>query len=78
MVYVIFEIHNSDMVHNGGLFDDDKCYQWMTRIEGSYASYVSVDDAMDTIRKHRNEWKNKTLTILPIIDVPWDENEEIK
>lgn len=47
----------------------------MTQLE-SYSDYDSEQAALDEIKKNRVKWKGKRLTILPVIQVPWDEQEE--
>lgn len=75
MRYKIYEIHDSNMMHCFGWYHDDAPYQFMTQLE-SYSDYDSEQAALDEIKKNRVKWKGKRLTILPVIQVPWDEKEE--
>jgi hypothetical protein len=75
MRYKIYEIHDSNMMHSHGMYREVP-YQFMTKLESSYTNHESEQAALDAIRENRSKWVGKSLTILPVIEVPWDEKEE--
>ncbi len=75
MRYKIYEIHDSNMIHSSRFRSEEVPYQFMTKLE-SYSDYESEQAALDEINKNRGKWRGKRLTILPVIEVPWDEKEE--
>ena len=75
MKYKIFQIRDVYNYDNDGEKEDHIFLEPECDDYDFNSVHDSIESAMEEIRKHKNKFKERSLTVLPIIRFDWFENE---